>query len=146
MEDHHRLYWAEDPSISLTGGDDTILYGWFGLAIPPWTGDPLALGDVWVVGSDPANQLYGGSGHIDLVVEELPSGDLKIYANPTIDMTVEDFFDFDYWTGYFAKAAASIQCAHTRPTIGAGIGNVAMLRFEVQGPVSNVGDITVPKP
>jgi hypothetical protein len=51
MEDHHRLYWAEHPSISLTGGDDTILYGWFGLAIPPWTGDPLALGDVWVVGA-----------------------------------------------------------------------------------------------
>ena len=146
MAGHHRLYWTSDTSISLTGGNDTLLYAWWEIALPPWTGEPLALGDTWVVGSDPGNQLYGGSGHITLIVEELPSGDLKIHTDPTIDMTVEDLYDFNYWNGKYPAAAASIQCACGRPGIGAGIGQAALLRFDVNGTVDDIGDIIVPHP
>jgi hypothetical protein len=146
MSDHHKLYWVSDRSISLTGGNDTLFYSRLQIGLPPWTGEPLALGDVWVVGSDPANQLYGGGGHITLIVEKLPSGELKIHKDPSIDMTVEDLFDFNYWTGKYPAAGASIQCAFGRPGIGAGIGQAALLRFDVKGTVANVGDIIVSKP
>jgi len=139
MADHHQLYWAEDAAISLTGGNDTLL------RLNPINQDPLALGDVWVVGSDPANQLYGGGGHIELTVEKLPSDDLKIHADPTVNMTVEDMFDFNYWNGDLGPAsAASIQCAHGRE--GTGVGQAALLRFDVSGDVENTGDIDVPQP
>ena len=76
--------------------------------------------------------------------ELLPSGDLKIHALPNVDMVVEDLFDFDYFTGFPAVDAASIQCAFGRK--GTGVGEAALLRFAVQGGVANVGDIVVPKP
>jgi hypothetical protein len=145
MAPHHKLYWSSKPSESLTGGDDSLLYTW---GILPWIVDaePLgALGDVWVVGSDPAQQLYGGSGYIDLTVEELASLDLKIHKLPVINMTVEDLFDFDYFGSIPARSAASIQCAHGRKA--AGIGQVKLLRFDVLGEVSNMGNnIIIPKP
>jgi len=139
MADHHRLYWTDDTSISLTGGDDSLL----GLI-----NEKLGLGDLWVVGSDPANGLYGGSGHITLIVEELlPSEDLKIHTGPIIDMTAQDLMDFNYWNDGIGPApAASIQCAFGRPGIPAGVGKVVMLEFDVKGTVENIGDIVLPKP
>ena len=142
MESHHKLYWInpEDAGIpSLTGGNDTLLK----------IGGSLALGDVWVVGSDTAKGLYGGNGYIQLTVEKLTSGDLKVHTNPAINMTVEDMFDFNYWNGGFLSqipimAAASIQCAHGRK--GIGIGDVALLRFDVVGEVLNTGMIIINKP
>ena len=65
--------------------------------------------------------------------------------------TVEDLFDFNYWNdnsvwkdlnteyGDPSKDAASIQCAHGRK--GTGVGDVALLRFEVRGIVKHIGDI-----
>ena len=106
----------------------------------------MALGDVWVVGSDSVNMLYGGSGYIELEVEKLPSGDLKIYDLPYINMTVEDMFDFNYWNGFAPNAAGSIQCAHGRPTVPVGVGDVALLRFDVQKDVENIGTVIIERP
>lgn len=97
------------------------------------------------IDSDPANMLYGGGGYIDLTVEKLPSGDLKIYELPWINMTVEDMFDFNYWNdgpGY--PAAASVQCAYGHK--GTGVGQVALLRFDVVGDVKDIGDIIITQP
>jgi len=87
--------------------------------------------------------LYGGGGYIRLEVEKLPTGDFKVHEKPLINMTVEDLFDFNYWNGKYPAAAASIQCAHGRK--GAGIGDVALLRFEVHGKVDDTGEITISK-
>jgi len=99
----------------------------------------LAHGDVWIVGSDPANGLYGGGGYLELQVEKLPTGDFKIHDPPVAHFTVEDLFDFNYWNGKASLAAASIQCAHGRK--GTGVGDIALLRFEVRGIVKHIGDI-----
>lgn len=143
-EESHQLYWVnpEDTEVpSMTGGNDTLLRS---IWTAPFSHDALALGDVWVVGSDPSRQLYGGGGHIELNVEKLPSGDLKIHALPNVNMTVEDMFDFNYFNGFGPKAAARIQCAHGRK--GTKIGQAALLRFDVQGTVKNIGDIIIAKP
>jgi len=87
--------------------------------------------------------LYGGGGYIRLEVEKLPTGDFKVHEKPLINMTVEDLFDFNYWNGTFPAAGASIQCAHGRK--GAGIGDVALLRFDVKGPVKKIGSTTIGK-
>jgi len=144
------LYWAKnDPpnSYSLTGNDDTLLSN-------PIVGDNLALGDLWIVGSDTQNKLYAGSGHVKIIVHKMPSGDLLIDKNPELEMIVEDMFDFNYWNGVLAPpAAASIQCAFGQPNINTGVGQVALLRFEVDGPlldefgqqVTDFNPIVVPK-
>ena len=60
-------------------------------------------------------------------------------------MTVEDMFDFNYWnSGPGSPAAASIQCAHGHK--GAGVGDVALLRFDVKRDVKHLGDILINKP
>ena len=109
----------------------------------------LAHGDVWIVGSDPANGLYDGGGYLELQVEKLPTGDFKIHDPPVAHFTVDDLFDFNYWNGSFLstipiKAAASIQCAHGRK--GTGVGGVALLRFEVRGEVDKIGAIIIERP
>lgn len=91
-------------------------------------------------------------------MEKLTSGDLKIHAEPIVDMTVEDMFDFNYFNNkswlrdlipYYGNpptVAASIQCAYGQPTIDAGVGQAALLRIKVNGPVTDVGVIITPAP
>jgi flavodoxin len=104
----------------------------------------LALGDLWIVGSDPAKELYGGHAHLRLDVEKLTNGNLKIKAPPKIYATFEDLFDFNYWNGLAPHCAASVQCAHGHK--GSGVGDVALLRFRVEGKVKDVNEITISKP
>ncbi|MBN1126828.1 MAG: hypothetical protein JXA82_17615 [Sedimentisphaerales bacterium] len=107
---------------------------------PNFDDTQICLGHVSIrPGSDP----YYGNGYIELLVSK--NGEVyDIQANPIINCTIEDVFDFNYFNTGLASwvgaplDGASVQCGFGRSGSISGAGQVALIRIDVSGTV-NVG-------
>lgn len=95
----------------------------------------VGLGDVGINSSQP----HSGSGTITLQVT-LNGSNYIISQNATIDLTIHDVFDFDYfkggWKAYYSDSscsAAMIQCGFGKTGSNTNAGQVALIEIEVDG-------------
>lgn len=110
---------------------------------PSVTDISIVLGAVTINGTS-----YMGSGYIDLDVTKNPDDSYTIAKNPTVDCTIDDVFDFNYFnTSFWASMAdapqsgAMIQCGFGQPGADPGAGQVALIRVDIDGTVG-VGPFT----
>lgn len=108
--------------------------------------DNVGLGGVGINSSAP----YSGAGTITLQVT-LNGSDYHISENATIDLTIHDIFDFNYftagWQAYYSDSscsAAMIQNGFSKAGGSANAGQVALIEIEVDGTVDTNERIVAP--
>jgi hypothetical protein len=102
-----------------------------------------AIGDVGLGGvtiNSSPSQPYNGSGTIELQVEKIGSS-YKIYATSSVDMTMHDLFDFNYFNTNHAwtdapRSGAMIQNGFNQTGSITDAGQIALVEIEIEGNVN----------